>query len=305
MNLNILVTGGAGYIGSALVKRLLDDGHRVRCLDRRAGEVPQLVGLEPAQLANFTPIVGDVRDRACVEHAMEAADCIFHLASVVGYPACAADPKEAHSINIDGTQAVVELTPAAAPLIFLSTCSIYGRLLDDVCHEASAVRPLTVYGQTKAAAEGIVLEAGGVALRPVTAFGRSYRVRADLLAHTLIRAGMANEHLKLFEPEAIRPFIHVDDLVDALRFSQQNISSMRGKAYNVGSKGGTLTKLELAKKVAALTGLTFEIDETATDPDNRSYYVSFDRIERLGFRTRLSFDAALADTVNWLRLFHE
>jgi len=93
-------------------------------------------------------------------------------------------------------------------------------------------------------------------------------------------------------------------LVDALRFSQQNISSMRGKAYNVGSKGGTLTKLELAEKVAALTGLTFEIDETATDPDNRSYYVSFDRIERLGFRTRLSFDAALADTVNWLRLFN-
>jgi nucleoside-diphosphate-sugar epimerase len=195
----------------------------------------------------------------------------------------------------------VELIPTGMPLVFLSTCSIYGRILDTVCRETSVVRPLTIYGKTKAIAEKIVLDAGGVALRPVTAFGRSSRVRPDLLAHTLAQAGLAKIHLKIFEPEAIRPFIHVTDLAEAIRFALRHAINMQGNAYNVGSEEGTLTKLQLVQKIAALTDLTFEIDDNSADPDNRSYRVSFERIETLGFKTRLPFQHALEDTVNWLR----
>jgi nucleoside-diphosphate-sugar epimerase len=299
--LNILITGGAGYIGTVLVKRLLGEGHNVRCLDRRAHELPTLLNLSSDQLDRFTPVAGDVRDATTVEAALRSTDSVVHMAAVVGYPACDADPDEAHSTNVAGTRRLIDLVPSGTPLVFLSTCSIYGRLLDAVCRETSAVRPMTVYGKTKAIAEEIVLNAGGVALRPVTAFGRSFRIRPDLLAHTLAQAGLAKTRLKIFEPEAIRPFIHVTDLVEAVYFALQHSSVMQGKAYNVGSEEGTLTKLQLAQRIAAMTDLTFEIDDSAADPDNRSYYVSFERIEKLGFQTRFPFQDALEDTVNWLR----
>jgi nucleoside-diphosphate-sugar epimerase len=301
LKLHILVTGGAGYIGTVLIERLIREGHNIQCLDRRANEVPALLNLTPGQLDRFTPVPGDVRDATCVKAALKSIDCVVHLASVVGYPACDADPDEAHSTNIEGTRRLVELISLGVPLVFLSTCSIYGRLLGTVCRETSAVRPLTIYGKTKAIAEKIVLDAGGVALRPVTAFGRSFRVRPDLLAHTLTQAGLAKGRLKIFEPEAIRPFIHVTDLAEAIHFALQHATVMQGNAYNVGSEEGTLTKLQLVQRIAALTDLTFEIDDNAADPDNRSYYVSFKRIENLGFRTRLPFQHALEDTVNWLR----
>jgi len=299
--LNILITGGAGYIGTVLITKLIGEGHNIKCLDRRANEVPALLNLTQDQLDQFTPVPDDVRDATCVKAALKSIDCVVHLASVVGYPACDADPDEAHSTNIDGTRRLVELIPTGLPLVFLSTCSIYGRILDTVCRETSVVRPLTIYGKTKAIAETIVRDAGGVALRPVTAFGRSSRVRPDLLAHTLARAGLAKTRLKIFEPDAIRPFIHVTDLAEAIRFALQHAIVMQGNAYNVGSDEGTLTKLQLVQRIAALTDLTFEIDDTTADPDNRSYYVSFERIEKLGFKTRLPFQHALEDTVNWLR----
>jgi nucleoside-diphosphate-sugar epimerase len=299
--LNILVTGGAGYIGTILIKHLIDDCHRIRCLDRRANEVSALLSLPADQLHQFTAVAGDVRDASCVKEALKSADCVVHLASVVGFPACDADPDGAQSTNVEGTRRLVEIKPADMPLVFLSTCSIYGRLLEDICRETSTVRPLTVYGKTKALAEQIVLDAGGVALRPVTAFGRSFRVRADLLLHTLAQAGLAKRHLKIYEPEAIRPFIHVIDLARAIKFAFEHSPIMLGNAYNVGSHEGTLTKLQLAQKIAALTGLTFEIDDKESDPDNRSYYVSFERIESIGFKTEFPFQHALEDTVDWLR----
>jgi nucleoside-diphosphate-sugar epimerase len=178
---------------------------------------------------------------------------------------------------------------------------VYGKALNGICRETDPVFPLTLYGETKWKSERIIIAREGVVLRATTAYGASPRFRWDLIIHTFARLGLAARRLKLFEPYAIRPFIHVDDIVTALDFSIQHFRGMAGRIYNIGSGESTLTKIDLAQRISALTGLEIEIDDTGRDPDGRHYRVAFDEIERLGYRTRQSLDAGLKETVEWIR----
>ena len=291
----VLVTGGAGYIGVMLMRRLLEDGHMVRCVDLNADALPSsfsLIGL-PNRYETF---VGDVRDSSLLGRAMEGVDAVVHLAAVVGYPACDADPDRARSINMGGTKAVVDAAPPGIPFVLASTCSVYGRSLREVSRETDPISPLTCYGWTKAQSEEMVLKRRGVVLRAVTAYGFSPRFRWDLLVHTLLRESFEKRHVKLFDAHAVRPFVYVEDFVRALSFAVDNYSKMSGKIFNVGSDESTLTKLELAQRIAGLTALTIELDAIGSDPDGRNYRVSFERIAAHGFRTSWLFNDGLRAT---------
>jgi nucleoside-diphosphate-sugar epimerase len=299
--MRILVTGGAGYIGSVLVRALVLGGHQVRCLDQLAPDLSSLLNLTEDERTRCDVWVGDIRDPYDFKIAVEGMDAVIHLAALVGSPACDANPSAARSVNVEGTRVIAQVTPRNLPMVFLSTCSVYGRVLNGFCRETDVVYPPTLYGQTKWMSERIVTDRGGVALRATTAYGGSPSFRWDLIIHTFIRLALTTGRLKLFEPNAIRPFIHIADIVKALVFTIQNFDAMAGKIYNIGSDDGTLTKLDLAQRIATLTGVAIEIDELGRDPDGRQYRVAFDQIEGLGYHTSQPFDAGLKETVEWMR----
>jgi nucleoside-diphosphate-sugar epimerase len=300
-SVNVLVTGGAGYVGTVLVQSLLSSGHAVRCLDPRAGELHVLLGFPKLMPVRCEGLVGDLRNETDLEDALSKADAVVHLAAIVGSPACEADPERAWSVNVEGTHTLLRAVPKEMPLIFLSTCSVYGQVSRDVCREGDSVQPMTVYGKTKLCCERMVLERGGVALRSTTAFGASPRFRDDLLVHTFARLGLSGQRLDLFEPNAVRSFVHVADIARAIVFALDHSRAMSGQIYNIGADNATLTKIDLARRISKLTGLEIALDEDGFDPDGRDYQLSFERIESIGFRTAFSFDDALRHTVDWMR----
>ncbi len=299
--MRILITGGAGYIGTVLIPRLVESGHQVHCLDPRAFD---LMALLP-QFSDLQPVcrlsVADIRDRRSLAIALDKIDAVLHLAAVVGYPACDADPQGALSINAAGTRALAQMLSDGVPLVYLSTCSVYGKVANGICRESDPVRPLTLYGRTKLSGERIVLRHGGVVLRAATAYGVSPRFRRDLIIHDFIQRGLTGQRLTLFQPDAVRPFIHVEDMARALQFTLDHFPAMAGNIYNIASDDGTVTKLELAQRIAAETGLAFEIDESREDPDGRDYRIDYTNVHVLGFRTVRCFDTGLRETVDWIR----
>ena len=299
--MKILVTGGAGYIGSVLVTSLVAEGHEVRCLDLRADDMPTMLDLSGDGWNRCELLAGDVRLPRDVVAAVHNVDLVVHLAAVVGSPACDADPTAARSTNIDGTRTLIRSMPTGLPLICLSTCSVYGRALKAICRETDTVHPLTLYGESKWTSEQIVTEHGGVVLRATTVYGPSPRFRWDLLIHTFVRLALTTGRLKLFEPHAIRPFIHVDDVARAVMFAIRHVDAMAGGTYNIGSTDSTLSKLELASRIGRLTNLQVEIDHSGRDPDGRHYKVAFDEIQRLGYSVHLTLDQGLQHTLKSIR----
>jgi nucleoside-diphosphate-sugar epimerase len=180
-------------------------------------------------------------------------------------------------------------------------CSVYGRVDTMVCREEEPINPLTHYGRTKAESERIVLAAAGTVLRFGTVYGLSPRFRWDLLMHSLLRAALNKERLLLYEPDAWRPLVHVEDAAEAICFALENFAAMSGGVFNAGSNASTLTKLELARRIAGLIELQVEVDAGRSDPDQRNYRVSFDRLEALGYAARRDIDEGIAATFHGAR----
>jgi nucleoside-diphosphate-sugar epimerase len=296
--MRVLLTGGAGYLGSTLARRLLQSGASVRCLDLRADEMPGLVG-------GCEAVVGDVREEGVVRAALDGVDAVVHLAAVVGYPACDANPEAATSTNVDGATIVAGAAAAGLPLVLASTCSVYGRSDQGVCRESDAIHPLTLYGRTKARAEEIALDRGAVVFRFATIYGISPRFRWDLLVHTFCQEALAKGKLKLFEPDAWRPLLHVQDAAASIAFALRNFRRMAGRVFNVGSDDATVTKLDLARQLARFTDLEVEADRDRSDPDGRNYRVCFDRLSSFGFRPATPFSRGIRATFEAVRLLHD
>lgn len=296
MEVRVLVTGGAGYVGSLLVDRLLARGDAVHVYDDLMHGVNSLFThfIEP----RFGFTKGDIRDRVALGKVVAATrpDVVVHLAAIVGYPACARQPDLAMTVNMHGTEALAD-SAKSIPIIFASTGSAYGKV-EGICTEESPCEPLSLYGQTKRAAEVTLLRRGGaVILRFATAFGLSHRLRLDLLPNDFTFQAVHNKQLLVYEPHYRRTFIHAQDMARAFVFAVDQFDAMRDSVYNVGDERMNLTKRELAEAIARKVEYHLRFADAGTDPDQRDYEVSYEKIRQLGFSLEIGLDAGLDELV--------
>jgi nucleoside-diphosphate-sugar epimerase len=311
----ILVTGGAGYIGSTLVPMLLQEGYEVSIIDNLLYENNHSFFLTPVdgttllRHPNFKKFVkGDIRNVEQIKEALENQDYIIHLAAIVGAPACNKNPELAKTTHIDGTRNILNNMTSNQKLIFASTGSNYGKV-DGICYEDTPLNPLTLYGKTKTEAEKMILDSGHVGYRFATAFGLSPRLRMDLLLNDFSHRMTKNRHLDVYESNAKRTFIHVQDIARALIFAIENYEEMAGQVYNVGdevmnvTKGGAaeLIKAVIKKQLDVNVNLWTEKGDSRFDPDKRDYEVSYAKIQNVasGFNTTISFDEGVDELVEY------
>ncbi len=298
---SILITGGAGYIGSILTPMLLDLGHRVTLFDSMVYGALPLLGY--SRNPNLSIIKGDIRDRDALGKAMKEHDWVFHLAAIVGYPACAADPQLCISTNVEGTRNVVELMGKGQRLIFASTGSTYGKV-EGVATEETPIAPLTLYGKSKRDGEMIVGESNRdyTILRFATVFGSSPRMRIDLLINDFVYQALHVRQIVLFEGYFRRTFLHSSDAAAVYPFAMQKFDQMRGNVYNVGDQAMNYTKRDVALKIKEYVDYYLHEAQVGTDPDQRNYAVDYGRLQSLGFRAKVDLDEGVLELVKILRV---
>ena len=297
--MRVLVTGGAGYVGCVLVPMLLDAGYGVRVLDslRKGG-----LGLLP-YLPNprLELVRADIRDGDAVKEAVRDADAIFHLAAIVGYPACQKDPWLARGTNVDGTINIIHHRSKGQLVVFPSSLSNYGKATHGVCTEETEPTPITLYGHSKLEAERRLLEAGNVIVyRPATAFGLSPQMRLDLLFNEFVYRALKERYLSIYEPHFMRAFIHVRDFARAFVFALDNADRMVNQTYNLGCESLNLTKGELADRIRQKIDFVLHISEAGEDPDKRNYVVEFSKLRTLGFQTEMDIDRGIDELARGL-----
>ena len=296
--MRILVTGGAGYLGSIMVPSLLARGHEVTVVDNFMWEQTSL--LDVCHDPKLTLVRGDARDRALIERLLPEAELVIPLAALVGAPLCAQDPTAAREINLD---AVKHLLSARAPeqrVIFPTTNSGYGVGEEGIaCTEETPLRPISLYGRLKVEAEARVLDAGNtITLRLATVFGVSPRMRLDLLVNDFTYRAVNDRFLVLFEADFKRNYIHVRDVAAAFMHCIEHFDAMQGEPYNVGLSEANLSKRELCERIQSQVPNFYFIEaEVGEDPDKRNYIVSNDKIEATGFQPSVSLDDGIRELV--------
>ena len=299
--MRILVTGGAGYVGSTLVPLLLEQGHKVRVYDslRFGGH-----GLLPCcQNRSFELQKGDVCDPSGVKKALDGVDAIVHLAAIVGYPACKKEPQAAQAVNVEGTRTLLSLRKPDQKFVFASTGSIYGSIPDYVCNEETPRAPITLYGETKAAAEQLVLDAGNaVAYRYATAFGVSNRMRLDLMPNDFTYQAVKNRSLIVYEGGFKRTFVHVRDMARSILFALDRWDAIKDDVYNVGHESMNFTKEDVARQILKHVDYYLHFAEVGTDADRRNYEVSYEKVRAKGFETTIDLDRGIAELVRAAKL---
>jgi nucleoside-diphosphate-sugar epimerase len=299
--MKVLVTGGAGYIGAVLVPQLLERRYRVRVLDSLMYGGNSLLPL--VRHEGFEFVRGDVRDARVVREAMQGCDAVIHLAAIVGFPACRKYPELASSVNVDGTKVVADAAGADRLVLFGSTGSNYGALVDDVCTEETPLHPLTLYGKTKTAAERYIMEnCAAVAYRFATAFGISPRMRLDLLVNEFVYTAIKMRYLVVYEARFMRTFIHVHDIARSFLFAIENSRRMRGQVYNVGSEKMNYSKAEVCEMIRARVDHYLHYADFGQDADKRDYVVSYRKIGDLGFETTISLEQGIDELVRGVEI---
>lgn len=279
----ILITGGAGYVGTSLIPQLLEKGYDVTVFDRLLWGGDVLIPFFESE--NFHFIKGDIRDKITLKAAIKDKDVIVHLAAIVGFPACDMNPKLANETNVGGAKNLAALVSKNQHIIFASSGSNYGRVLDEICTEETPLRPITRYSQNKTEAELILMDKTTcTALRPGTAFGVSPRLRLDLLPHQLTLSALKDKKMVLYEAEAIRPFIHVSDFGRAIIHTIEHPKKMKNQVYNLGADSLNYTKRQIAEIISKETGAKIKESSGWEDPDKRTYDVSYKKLSSTGFK---------------------
>jgi nucleoside-diphosphate-sugar epimerase len=300
----VLVTGGAGYIGSVTVGRLLAEDRAVRVLDTMMFGDRALAAHRGSPALEV--VEGDVRDPAAVARAVEGVDAVLHLAGLVGDPACALDPALTRAVNVDSTVTLAAAAKRAGVrrVVFASTCSVYGAAGEDWLDETSQTGPVSLYAESNLESEALFashLNGDGVErvmLRFATVFGASPRMRFDLVVNLLTARALRERVLEVHGGEQWRPQVHVDDVATALLLALDHPAAA-GRTFNVGSDDLNLRIGELAHEIAARFPEARLTVSEARDP--RSYRVSFARIEsELGFRARHTLADGLAEIERWI-----
>lgn len=293
---NVLVTGGTGYVGSVLVPRLLKGGHRVTVIDNLMYGTGHIV-LGLLKDKHFAFVKGDVRDRATMEPLIRSHDVIVHLAAIVGFPACEKNQEAAVSTNVGATKLLSSLLSKEQLVLYASTGSNYGQV-ESVCTEETPLKPLSLYGTTKTQAEEwLVQNNTAIAYRFATAFGLSPRMRLDLLINDFVYQAVVNQYLIMFEKAFKRTFIHVDDMAASFLFAMENAGRMQGNVYNVGDNRSNFTKEDIALKIAAKVQYYLHFADIGEDKDKRNYEVSYAKINSLGFQCDVSVDNGIDELI--------
>lgn len=290
----VLVTGGAGYVGSILVPALLQQDYEVTLLDIFKWGVQPI--LHFAHDPKLTIVKGDVRDEAVVRQEVERADWVLHLAAVVGYPACTTDPILARTTNVDGTANVCKAMRAGQKLIFASTGSTYGKV-KGICTEETPINPLSLYGLTKWEAEEMVSDVGGVNLRFATVFGLSPRLRLDLLVNDFVYKALHDKQIVLYEGHFRRTFLHVRDVADSYVLTMKNFDKMRGEKFNIGDESLRYAKRDVALHVRKFVDYYLHEADVGKDVDARDYEVSYAKIRRLGYKAKVGLDEGIEELI--------
>jgi len=290
------VTGGGGYIGSVLVRALIEKGHHVTVLDNfRFGE---LTLADLCISSQFDVVRGDARDETVLRPLISKSDAVIPLAALVGAPMCARDPLGAISTNRDAVATACKLMSPEQWMLLPNTNSGYGVGDEGVfCTEDSPLRPVSLYGRSKVEAEQIALtRKNAVAFRLATVFGMSPRMRIDLLVNDFVHRAVTDRSIIIFEGHFKRNFIHVRDVADAFIFAIDNFARMSGEAYNLGLSEANLSKIELAN-IIKLQVPEFAIIEApiGKDPDQRNYIVSNEKIESMGFKPQISIEKGIGE----------
>lgn len=296
--MKVLVTGGAGYIGSILVPSLLKDGHRVTIFDNFSWGIKPI--LHFSQNEKLKLVSGDIRNNDEISKQVKNFDIIIHLAAIVGFPACAVEPIRAKSTNIDGTRNIINSMSKSQKLIFASTGSTYGSV-KNIATEQTPIAPLTLYGSTKAEAEKISMDFGNtISLRFATVFGISPRLRIDLLINDFTYLAIHKKEIVLFEGDNRRTFMHVRDAAKSIQFALDNFDAMKNNTYNVGNNDLNLTKKEVVLFLKDKINFYLHEANIANDPDKRDYEVSYDKIYSSGFSCDVSLEQGVDELIKVL-----
>lgn len=290
----VLITGGAGYLGSILTEILLSKGYKVTVLDSLIYK--QLSLTQFCHNENFDLVVGDVRNKSLLTSLIKDHDIIIPLAAIVGMPACKKDPDLTVAVNYHQIKDVVQLISQNQKLLVPNTNSQYGSS-EKVITEESPFNPLSLYAQTKCVAEQTVLNSGnGISLRLATVFGVSYRQRMDLLVNDFVYRALTDEFLVLFESHFLRNYVHVRDVAKAFIHLIDNYETCNNNAFNVGLTSANMSKLQLAEKVKEyIPNLVIVEEQFKEDFDKRNYIVSNEKIEKTGWSCDYSIDAGIKE----------
>ncbi len=299
----VLVTGGAGYIGSILTKLLLESNYKVRVLDRLDFGVDPIIQF--FSNPNYEFIKGDIRNQDIIKNALDDIDVVIHLAGIVGYPACRKYPVESKEINVDATKLLVDLVNGQKPILFASSGSTYGKMIEKLCTETSPLNPLTNYGEHKAEGEKIIEKNGEyVIYRFATAFGVSPRMRLDLMPNDFVYRAVNEKTLIVYEKHFMRTFIHVRDMARSFLFALENYEKMKGQVYNVGDNKMNYSKEDLCLMIKNKIDYYLHFADVGHDFDQRDYMVSYDKIHELGYQNTVSMEDGIDELIKVCELIN-
>jgi len=299
----ILMTGGAGYIGSVLSRVLLERGHRVTVLDNFLYNQNSLLDCCPSPL--FDIARGDCRDERILADLVPKHDIIIPLAAIVGGPICADDRVAATSTNLDAIRTLCRVAASSQAILFPVTNSGYGIGERGAhCTEESPLRPISLYGETKVEAERVVLGRGNaITFRLATVFGVSPRMRLDLLVNDFVYRALTDRAVVLFEAHFKRNYIHIRDVAKAFVYGIEKFETMKNRPYNVGLDDANLSKKELCEQIQRhVPQFVFFEAPIGRDPDQRDYIVSNARIASTGYRPDWTLDDGIRELLKAYRI---
>lgn len=298
MGYNILVTGGAGYLGSTMVPELLAAGHKVTVIDNFMYGQASLNHV--CHHPDFSVVRGDVRIADVVAPLYKKADLIIPLAAYVGAPLCDKDPIGASTTNHDAVTLMLKTISKEQRVIMPTTNSAYGSGdKNNFCDENSPLNPISRYAKDKVAVEKELMEHPSViSYRLATVFGMSPRMRIDLLVNDFTYRAVYDRFIVLFEAHFKRNYIHVRDIARAFLHAIANFDRMKGQIYNVGLSEANVSKMELCQRIKKfIPSFTIMEATVGKDPDQRNYIVSNDKIEKTGWKPAVSLDAGIQELI--------
>lgn len=302
--MNVLITGGAGYLGSVLIERLFNNGGITKLTVYDNLMYNQTSLIHYSWRKNFEFIYGDVRDQEKLSKYVDEADVIIPLAAIVGFPACDRDKDLATAVNYTQVKFICDrIKDTNKKIIYPNTNSGYGIGENGECTEESPLNPISHYGVTKVNAEREVLNYGGISIRLATVFGSSPRMRMDLLVNEFVYKALTDKYITIFEKNFIRNYIHIRDVANTFVYMIENYEKLKGDVFNVGLSNANLSKQQLVEKIKEyVPDFAITYSDYYEDPDKRDYIVSNAKLESLGWTPQYSLDDGIVELIKTYKI---